>query len=472
MHNDEAEPAAAPVNAAPATTDTSIPSVQRRILTVLLISQVFSGVGLAAGVTVAALLAQDMLHSTTLAGLPSALLTAGSALAAVTVGRISQARGRRTGLTAGYLVGALGGGGVIAAATIDSAALLFVSFFLYGAGTAANLQARYAGADLATPRHRARAVSTVLVATTLGGVVGPNLAGPAGSIAAALHLPRLTGLFLISSVAFALAALAILLLLRPDPLLLARTLPVRPQPAFDTITAAGRRTPGLALGVLVMVMTQLIMVAVMTMTPVHMLDHGHGAAASGFVIALHLGAMYLPSPLTGLLVDRYGATTMAAATGLTLATAGVLAATAPGDSVILLALALALLGVGWNFGLVSGTAITTDAIPLATRAKTQGVIDLAIATAGATGGMASGLVVAAASYPVLAISGGALALAILPAAIVTAQSGPGSAWRRDASGHRGSSTDPRRRGEPLPGQCNETPQVETGPQAQAAPRAE
>jgi len=130
--------------------------------------------------------------------------------------------------------------------------------------------------------------------------------------------------------------------------------------------------------------------------------------------------MYLPSPLTGRLVDRFGRLKVAAASGVTLLAAGILAAVAPGDSVALLALALALLGLGWNFGLVSGTAIITDAVPLATRAKTQGLVDVSIAVAGATGGMASGLVVAAGGYPVLALTGGVLSLALLPAVAATA----------------------------------------------------
>ncbi|MFI2410521.1 MFS transporter [Streptomyces sp. NPDC018947] len=397
---------------------------QRRILRVLVASQVLSGAGLAAGVTVGALLAQDMLGTTSLAGLPSALFTAGSALAAVAVGRISQSRGRRPGLAAGYLTGAVGSAGVIVAAVLDNPVLLFVALFVYGAGTATNLQARYAGADLAAPGHRARAVSTVLVATTLGGVAGPNLAAPTGTFAEHLGIPDLAGPFILSGAAYALAALVLALWLRPDPLLLARTL-ARAEEAAATGPAAesvdtGEGRGGVVLGALVMVLTQLVMVAVMTMTPVHMHDHGHGTAASGLVIAIHIGAMYLPSPLTGWLVDRHGRMKVAAASGITLLAAGVLAAAAPGDSVALLALALALLGLGWNFGLVSGTAIITDTVPLATRAKTQGTVDVSIALAGATGGMASGIMVAATSYPVLALTGGVLSLALLPAVAATA----------------------------------------------------
>ncbi|MFD0315995.1 MFS transporter [Streptomyces flavalbus] len=420
--------------------DGTVPA-QRRVLRVLVAAQVLSGAGLAAGVTVGGLLAQDMLGSTGLAGLPSALFTAGSALAAVTVGRISQRGGRRPGLAAGYLTGAVGSAAVIVAAVLDSPVLLFLALFVYGAGSATNLQARYAGADLATPDRRARAVSTVLVATTLGGVAGPNLAAPTGTFAEGLGIPNLAGPFLLSGAAYALAALVLAVWLRPDPLLLARDLaadavsqekttalsqqktdavPDEKTPAPGESAAAAPRGAGVVLGALVMILTQLVMVAVMTMTPIHMHDHGHGTAATGLVIALHIAAMYLPSPLTGWLVDRYGRLAMAAASGVTLLAAGVVAALAPADSIGLLAVALALLGLGWNFGLVAGTAIITDAVPLATRARTQGLVDVSIAIAGATGGMASGIVVAAASYPVLALTGGVLALAVLPAVAVTA----------------------------------------------------
>jgi MFS family permease len=407
---------------------TSTAELQRRTLRVLVAAQVLSGAGLAAGITVGALLAQDMLGSTGLAGIPSALFTTGSALTAVAIGRISQARGRRPGLATGYAVGAVGAAGVVLAAVLDDAPLLFAALFVYGAGSATNLQARYAGADLADPGHRARAISTVLVATTLGGVVGPLLAAPTGHLAQMAGVPHLAGPFLLAGVAYLAAAAVLATRLRPDPLLHARALAA----SEATVTAAApgpvpeahdeEVRHGIAVGAGVMVLTQVVMVAIMTMTPVHMHDHGHGTFAAGLVIAIHVAAMYLPSPLTGRLVDRVGRTRMAAASGATLLVAGVLAAAAPEDSVGLLALALALLGLGWNFGLVSGTAIVTDAAPLETRARTQGLVDVSIAIAGAGGGLMSGVVVDLASYSVLSFCGGVLALAIVPAIAAGARS--------------------------------------------------
>jgi MFS family permease len=398
---------------------------QRRVVAVLVLAQVFSGAGLAAGITVGALLAQDMLDTTGLAGLPSALFTFGSAAAAAAVGRVSHHLGRRRGLALGYAAGAIGSAGVVTAAVLDSVPLLFASLFVYGAGTATNLQARYAGADLATPARRGRAVSTVLVATTLGGVIGPNLVAVMGGLARSWGIPPLAGPFLLAGAAYAVAGIILSALLRPDPLLLARELAASDQAArlgqTPSPTAARSMTRGVALGASVMVLTQLVMVAVMTMTPVHMAAHGHGLGAAGLVIAVHVAAMYLPSPVTGWLVDRVGRARVAGAAGVTLLLAGTLAATAPEDSMALLAIALALLGLGWNLGLVSGTAIITDSVPLATRAKTQGAVDVLIAVSGAGGGLASGLVLAAAGYGTLAIGGGILALAIIPIIALTAR---------------------------------------------------
>jgi MFS family permease len=403
------------------------PPEQRRIVRTLVLAQVLSGAGLAAGITVGALLAQDMLGATSLAGLPIALLTVGSAAAAAGVGRLSQRLGRRAGLTTGYAVGAAGSAGVVLAAVAGSIPLLFVSLFVYGAGTATNLQARYAGADLAAPQRRGRAVSTVLVATTLGGVLGPTLVAPTGRLAASWGIPALAGPFLLSGAAYAVAALVLGVLLRPDPLLTARRL------AADAVNHAatageapsgtdGRAvTRGVAVGASVMILTQLVMVALMTMTPVHLTAHGHGVGAAGIVIAVHVAAMYLPSPVSGWLADRFGRVPVAVSSGITLLAAGILAAAAPADSVVLLAVALALLGLGWNLGLVSGTAMLTDAVPLARRATVQGGVDVGIAIAGAGGGLASGLVVAATSYPVLALAGAAVALSIIPIVAVTAR---------------------------------------------------
>jgi len=408
------------------------PPEQRRTLAILLLAQILSGLGLAAGITVSALLAEEMLGSSRFSGLPTVFFTIGSAVAAVGVGRISQRLGRRVGLSAGYLAGALGSIGVVVAASVGNIVLLFGSMLIYGAGVSTNLQARYAGADLAAPSRRGRAVSIVLVATAVGAIAGPNLVSATGTLAIQIGMPALAGPFLLAAAAYASAAVVLWLLLRPDPLLLARSIAAGPHLGLDQAAAPSgpivdvpRRSHSgrtwswaVASGAGIMILTQLIMVAIMTMTPIHIEHHGHSIAITGLVIGAHVAGMFLPSPFSGWLVDRFGYLPIAFAAGLTLLAAGLLAASAPADSVTTLALALVLLGLGWNLGLVSGTTVVTDAVPLATRARTQGTVDLGIALAGAGAGLSSGLIITASSYATLSLLGGVLALSIIPIAAV------------------------------------------------------
>ncbi|NLS10631.1 MFS transporter [Nesterenkonia sp. MY13] len=402
--------------------------VQRRTLAVVVISQTLGGAGLAAGVAVGALLAQQMLGSEGLAGLPTALFTLGSAVAAFLVGRFTQRWGRRTGLALGFGAGGLGALGVVAAAVADSPLLLFLSLFIYGSGAATNLQARYAGTDLAPEARRGTAISVAMVATTAGAVAGPNLVDPLGRLALWLGIPELAGPFLLAAVAYSAAGLVLFLLLRPDPYLLARELRAQGQPTPDeqaeqAPTATEPRVgPSAYIGASIMVLVQISMVAIMTMTPVHMRAHDHEMAAVGLVIGLHLGAMWLPSLITGYLVDLLGRIPMALAAGATLLASGVLAALAPGDSLGLLILALVLLGVGWNFGLIAGTALVVDGTVPENRPRTQGSIDVLVALAGAGGGAMSGIVMHHTSFAVLSLAGGLLALLFIPAVFLARRS--------------------------------------------------
>ncbi|UTT42866.1 MFS transporter [Exiguobacterium aurantiacum] len=388
----------------------------KQTLVIVVLSQVFGGAGLAAGITVGALLARDLLGTDAYAGVPTALFTLGSAAAAFLIGLMSQRVGRRFGLATGFLTGAVGAFGVIVAATLESVPLLFLSLLVYGAGTATNLQARYAGTDLANATERATAVSIAMVSTTFGAVAGPNLVGPMGRVAEGLGLPTLSGPFLLAGVAYLFAGLILLVFLNPDPLLVARAIEAKRKEATSSAqpVEAAHSHRGVYVGAFVMVLSQIVMVAIMTMTPVHMRHHGHELGAVGLVIGFHIGAMYLPSLVTGILVDRIGREVMAIASGMTLFLAGVVAAFAPADSLFFLIVGLVLLGVGWNFGLISGTAILVDATTTETRAKTQGSVDVWIALSGASGGMLSGIIAAQSSYLTLSLLGGIVSLVLVP----------------------------------------------------------
>jgi MFS family permease len=391
----------------------------KKTLIIVTISQIFAGAGFAAGITVGALLAQDMLGTAGLAGLPVALFTLGAALTALLVGRLSQRSGRRTGLTAGFLAGGAGAVGVIIAAVINSVFLLFISLFLYGAGAATNLQSRYAGTDLADSTQRGKAISIVLVAMTFGAVAGPNLVEVMGSFALSIGVPALAGPFILAAAAYILAGIIFFIWLLPDPFIVANASQAAekekiPSSLEEKAVPAVNNKRGVFTGAAVMFLTQFVMIAIMTMTPIHMGHYGHGLSAVGFVIGFHIGAMFLPSLVTGYLVDKAGRGTMVIASSVTLLAAGAIAALGTGNSLIVLVASLGLLGLGWNFGLISGTAILVDATSQGTRAKTQGTVDVWIALAGAFGGGLSGLVVAQSSFAVLSVIGALLSLLLIP----------------------------------------------------------
>lgn len=388
----------------------------------MILSQIFGGAGLAAGITVGALLAQDMLDTESAAGIPVALLTLGSAGAALLVGRFSQRFGRRLGLATGFLAGGLGAIGVIIAALLNSIILLFISLLIYGAGTATNLLARYAGTDLATAKQRATAVSMAMVSTTFGAVAGPNLVDVMGKFADSISIPTLAGPFILAASAFILAGLVLLIFLHPDPLIVSKAIAEAQKRDVTAQTEQNLKNSiinkkGIIVGSTIMVLTQFVMTSIMTMTPIHMGHHGHGLREVGLVIGFHIGAMYFPSLITGLLIDKIGRKVMAAASGVALLASGILAAFAPGESMSLLICALILLGLGWNFGLISGTALIIDATHPSNRAKTQGSVDVLLALSGASGGALSGMIVAHSSYTVLSLFGAILSLLLIPVVV-------------------------------------------------------
>ena len=390
----------------------------KRTLIIIVMAQIFGGAGLAAGITVGALLAKDMLGTESFAGLPVALFTLGSAGAALLVGRISQTYGRRPGLALGFLIGSIGAIGVIFAAIFNSVILLFISLLIYGSGAATNLQSRYAGTDLATSKQRATAVSIALVSTTFGAVAGPLLVEVMGRMASSIGIPSLAGPFILAATVYGLAGLTIFIFMRPDPLVVSQLI-AKQKAEEDSRTkqvSSYLNKQGVMLGASVMIVTQIVMVAIMTMTPVHMGHHGHGLHAIGLIIGIHVGSMYLPSLVTGILVDKVGRITMAIAAGVTLLLSGILASVVT-DSMWMLGVALALLGLGWNFGLISGTALLVDSTSPSNRAKTQGSVDVFIALAGASGGVLSGVIVAYTSFSTLSITGGVLSLLLIPVAI-------------------------------------------------------
>ncbi|MEV6250258.1 MFS transporter [Streptomyces sp. NPDC051742] len=389
--------------AAQAVTDTELPALRRRIQAVLIATQILGGLGIATGVALSAVLAKDVSGSEALSGLASTATVAGPALLAMPLAALMASRGRRAGLVLAYLIGALGAGVAVLGAVVGSFPLLLVGLVGFGAGSSANLAARFAAADLAAPERRARAISTVVWATTIGAVLGPNIAAPAGESVAGLGIPATAGPFVWAAGVFVIAALVVALLLRPDPLLTARELAETgaDETAEGRSLRAGmrvvRESPRARLALVTVAGSHTAMVSIMSMTPVALTHHGADIQLIGLVISGHIAGMYAFSPLMGWLSDRLGRlSVIGLAVGL-IGVAALVAGTA-GPSHGRIALGLFVLGLGWSAGLVSGSALLTDSVPQAARAAVQGLSDFIMNTAAGVGGLAAGLIVAKAGY--------------------------------------------------------------------------
>ncbi|MEE1754945.1 MFS transporter [Streptomyces sp. SP18CS02] len=398
-----------------------MPALRRRISAVLIASQILGGLGVATGIALATVLAQEVGGTEALAGLAPTATVAGTALLSMPLAALMTARGRRPGLVLAYLIGAVGAGVVVVAAVMDSFPLLLVGMAGFGAGSSANLQARFAAADLAEPERRGRAISTVVWATTIGAVLGPNIAAPAGRSVSGLGIPATAGPFLWAAGVFLVSAVLVAVLLRPDPLLTARALAAGEEGASgDRSLRAGvravRASPQARLALVTVAVSHTAMVSIMSMTPVALSHHGAGIPLIGLVISGHIAGMYAFSPAMGWLSDRLGRLpVIGLAVGL-LACAALLAGTA-GASHGRTATGLFLLGLGWSAGLVSGSALLTDSVPAVTRAAVQGLSDLTMNTAAGIGGMAAGVIVAQAGYGWLNVVGACL---LLPLAALAA----------------------------------------------------
>lgn len=402
----------------------AVKSTQRRLVKVLASAQMLGGVGVATGATVGALLAAE-LSSESYSGLSATASVVGAALAAIPISRVMNVRGRRAGLMVGYSIGVIGALTVIIGASIGLFPLALLGLVGIGGATAAGLQSRYAATDLAAPQHRARSLSIVVWATTVGSVLGPNLSSPMGKVAEAIGIPKLTGPYLLTMVALAGAFVVIWRFLRPDPLLEARDLRVSSGQA-SAVSILQRSIkenlefigsiPAALLGLAAMCIGQAVMSAVMSMTPIH-LKHGDAdLRIIGFVISGHIAGMYAASPLVGMASDRFGRRpVILTGCGILLA-AFLVAGTAGVHDRWQLGMGLFLLGLGWSCTLIAGSTLLTESIPLDARPTTQGAADLTMGMSGAAGALLAGLIVAFGSYGLLCLLA---ALLVIPLAAAT-----------------------------------------------------
>ncbi|MFC9007516.1 MFS transporter [Streptomyces microflavus] len=387
----------------------------------LVVSQILGGLGVAIGIALAPMLATEVTGAEALSGLAPTASVAGTALLSLPLAALMTSRGRRPGLVLAYLIGALGGALVVLGTMVRSFPLLLLGMAAFGAGSSANLQARFAAADLVGPERRGRAISTVIWATTIGSVVGPNIAAPAGRVFRGTPVPESAGPYLWSAAAFLLAGVVVAVLLRPDPLLTARALaPQSPQGERKRSLRAGvaavRESPMAKLALVAVTVSHTAMVSIMVMTPVHLGGHGADLQLIGLVISGHIAGMYAFSPVMGWLADRFGRlSVIGLAVGL-LSTAALLAGTA-GPRHGQTALGLFVLGLGWSAGMIASSALLTDSVPQEARAAVQGLSDLTMNAAAGIGGASAGVIVAQWGYGPLNAIGAALLLPVAALAL-------------------------------------------------------
>ena len=409
--------------------------VQRHVVRTLVIAQMLGGVGMSAGVAVGALLAEEVSGSARWAGLGGTFQILGAAVIAVPMSRLMAARGRRPGLALGYVLAAVGAVGLVTAGVIGSFALLLVSSALFGGATASNSQSRYAATDLAVPAHRARDLSIVVWATTVGSVLGPNLVGTSAPVARWLGIPTLTGPYVFSLAGLLLAIAVVSLRLRPDPLVEARRRRIADGddtgPAHGSVGRGLRVVAGIPaarLGLVTLALGHVVMVSVMVMTPLHMAHGEAGLELIGLVISIHIVGMFAFSPLTGLAVDRFGGRSVAVVGSVILSTATLLASASPEGGSATLGLGLFLLGLGWSCTLVAGSTMLTAAVSATERPGAQGASDLVMGLVAGLGGALAGVVVDRASFSALTLAALGVAVVIgLVAALSAVRTHPSPA---------------------------------------------
>lgn len=392
---------------------TDYSKLARKITWVLFANQSLASAGFIAAATINSIIGAKLGGSASYAGLPSAIYLLGGAFAASAWGYLMDRIGRRNGIVLGLVIGVLGNIVVLHAISTHSLAFFLAGMVMMGIANAAVVLGRFAAAEVNPPEHRGSAISNVVLGGTFGAVFGPLLVGPMGVFAHSLGMDELAGAYIATLVLFAIASVVVFVGLRPDPRDLGRQVTAQypeetphgeeARPIFEII-----RQPAALTAVTAMVLGQVVMVAIMVITSLHMRDHDHNLRDISTVISSHTLGMYAFSVISGRLSDKWGRGRVILAGSFTLLLACITAPLSP--NVFPLAVSLFLLGLGWNFCFVGGSALLADQLSPAERARTQGTNDLLVGLASAIGSLGSGFVFAASNYTVISIVAGLLAL--------------------------------------------------------------
>ena len=428
--SDPQPPARGPL---PAEAPDPLALVQRRTMRVLVLMQIIGTVGVGVAPSIGVLLAGEVTQNEAWAGLARTASTLGAALLGLPLGNLAARRGRRVALATGWWTASAGAAILVAAAQWSLVVPLFIGLLLIGAGSAVSLQARFAATDLAEPHHKGRSLALVVWVGTIGSVLGPNLGVPGEIIHRATGLTVFAGAFLVAAACLGLAGVIVFLRLRPDPLLIlqgsASPAALSPAPTgkkrtpIRRILAELRTNRPARFAMIAILSAQVVMVSIMTMTPVHIAHQGGSISIIGITISLHIAGMYALAPVVGFIVDRFGHRPSIGAGILIFAASATIGALRPGDTGWIM-VSLFLLGVGWSFVNVAGSALFSRVVSAETRASSQGGVDALANLCGAVAAFAAGPLLAASSFPVLSVLATAV---LLPLAVLTARRRHGAA---------------------------------------------
>ena len=402
-----------------ATPDLSVVALQRRVRAVLMIGQVMAGLGMGATLAVGAILVGRLAGSDGFSGLAATASTLGAALAAVPLARLAARSGRSISLTAGATLAALGGVVTITASILGNVVVLLIGLAMVGVGTAVNLQSRFAATDLADPATRGRDLSLVVWSTTVGAVSGPNLITPGEWLGSLLGLPELAGPFVLTTVAQGAAAVLYFVALRPDPLKVAQQRAAAAASAGVTSAFDVPDNPVMVRTAIVSIaLSHATMVAIMAMTPVHLVHHGASLAIVGFTISLHIAGMFALAPVFGVMSDKLGRIPTILVGQVILAISLFLTGFgSENESAVVVGLVL--LGLGWSAATVAGSTLLSESTSVARRPTVQGISDLIMSGSGAAGGALAGVILALLGYDGLSFVALALVVAVVVRVMLT-----------------------------------------------------
>jgi MFS family permease len=394
--------------------------LQKRTVRTLALGQILSGFGLGSTLSIGALLAAELSGTVAWSGAAATFSTLGTAFWAIPLSRLAFAKGRRYSLGLGAALAITGATLIITATSLKLFPLLLVALFFMGAGSAASLQARFAATDIPVDKKVGKDLSLVVWATTIGAVTGPNLFGPGEAVGQWLGLPELTGPFVFTIIAQMLATTVFWFGLRPDPLLVAKQIDaqnvkVRPKLSLASAFRTLAKFPVAGYAIISIALSHMTMVAVMSMTPVHVTSHGGSLVFVGFVISLHILGMYAFAPLFGILSDKIGPT-RTILTGQAIFVAALLIAGLGSEVEHMVTIGLFLLGLGWSAATVAGSALLVVSVPSDQKTNVQGLSDSIQNLAGATGGAVAGSIVA------LSLFTGLNMAALVPVTLIVALS--------------------------------------------------